>query len=113
DQQKHGQLALLDEALDEGAPHASGDIPVDGADFIARLVLAHLFEREAGSLENAVVFTSQKCLHGAPGPQLQAADLAHQFGGKHAAQPRGLIESGSMPNSRSLPASDSISVINS
>ena len=67
DDQHHGQLALLDEALDERMAHAGGDVPVDGADVVAGLVLAHLLEGDAGALEDAVVLAAEQVLDGPAG----------------------------------------------
>ena len=75
DGQHHRQLAFLDEALDERMPHAGGDVPVNSANVVAGLVLADLFERDAGYLEDTVVFAAQQILDGAARPQLQAAHL--------------------------------------
>src|SRR5262249_21773797 len=58
--EQDGQLALLDEALDEGVAHAGGDVPVDGADVVAGLVFADLLESDAGALEDAVVFAAEQ-----------------------------------------------------
>src|SRR5205085_10003878 len=76
DEQHDGQLALLDEALDEGVAHAGGDVPVDGADVVAGLVLAHLLEGDAGALEDAVVLAAEQVLDGTPGQALEVTDLA-------------------------------------
>jgi hypothetical protein len=52
DDQHHGQLALLDVALHERAAHARRDVPVDDADLVAGLVLAHLGELHPLPLED-------------------------------------------------------------
>src|SRR5262249_40084192 len=83
EQQQHGQLALLDEALDERVAHAGGDVPVDGADVVAGLVLADLLEGDAGALEDAAVLAAEQVFDGAAGPQLEAADLADDFAREH------------------------------
>ena len=83
DHQQHGQLAFLDEALDERMAHAGGDVPVDGADVVAGLILAHLLEGDAGALEDGVIFAAEQILDGAAGLQLQAADLTNDFTRQH------------------------------
>src|SRR5206468_3676631 len=83
EQQQDGQLALLDEALDERVAHAGGDVPVDGADVVAGLVLADLLKGDAGALEDAAVLAAEQVLDGAAGPELEAADLADDFAGEH------------------------------
>src|SRR5262249_16252010 len=83
DGQEQRQLALLDEALDEGVAHARGDVPVDSADVVAGLVLAHLLEGDAAALEDAAVLAAEQVLDGAARPQLQTADLANHFAWQH------------------------------
>src|SRR5205085_7157140 len=83
DRQDDGQFALLDEALDERVAHAGGDVPVDGADVVAGLVLADLLERDAGALEDAVVLAAEQILDGAARLELEAADLADDFMRQH------------------------------
>jgi hypothetical protein len=56
--------------------HASGNIPVDSADIVAGLILAHFLKGDAGALENAVVFPAQQVFDGAASPQLQSPNLA-------------------------------------
>ena len=80
-EQDDGQLALLDIALDERMPHAGGDVPVDGANFVAGLIFAHLLEGNAGPLEDAAVGAAERVLDGPARPQLQAADLTHDCRG--------------------------------
>ena len=46
--------------LTYGVVHARGDVPVDGADVVARLVLAHLGERHAPALEDRVVLAREQ-----------------------------------------------------
>ena len=79
DEQDHRQLALLDESLDERMADAGGHVPVNGTDVVARLVLAHFFEGDAGALEDAVVLAAQQILDGPARPELQTADLADDF----------------------------------
>src|SRR5262249_7428763 len=83
-EQHYRQLALLDEALDEGVPHARGNIPVDRANVVAGLVLADLFERDAGALEDAVVLAAKQVLHGTAGLQLEATNLTDYLMRDHA-----------------------------
>ena len=81
--QQDGQLAFLDEALDEGMAHAGGDVPVDGADVVAGLILADLLEGDAAALEDGVIFAAEQVLDGPPGLQLQATNLTQHFTRKH------------------------------
>src|SRR5207253_9303287 len=83
DEEHDGQLALLDEALDEGVAHAGGDVPVDGADVVAGLIGADLLEGHARALENAVILTAEQVLDGMTRPELQVSDLAEHLAGEH------------------------------
>ena len=51
-QEHHGQLAFLDEFFDERMVHARGDVPIDGAHVVARLIFAHLVEIHSLPLED-------------------------------------------------------------
>jgi hypothetical protein len=86
------QLALLHEALHEGVAHARGDVPVNGANVVPRLVFANLLECDAGAFENTAVFPSQKVLDRATRSQLESADLTKQIGGEHVEQSDGCKE---------------------
>ena len=79
-QQQHGELALLDVALDEETAHARGDVPVDGAHLVARLVFAHLGELHSLPLEHRVVLAGEAGVHQAARAQLDALDLAQDLG---------------------------------
>ena len=54
-EQHHGQLALLLEHLGIGLVHAGGHVPVYVTRLVAVLVLAHLAECHAASLEGSMV----------------------------------------------------------
>ncbi len=60
DQQQDGQLAFLGEFLHEGTSAASGHVPVDGPDFIARHVFTHLVEVHPAALEHRVIFAAHR-----------------------------------------------------
>ena len=60
DHEHHGHLALFDEHLHEGVVHARRHVPVDRAHVVARLVLAHLAEREPLPLEDGV-YVPESC----------------------------------------------------
>ena len=85
DQQHHGQLAFLDVALDERMAHAGGDVPVDGADVVAGLVLADLLEGHAAALEDAVILAAEQVLDGPASTELKTADLLDNLRGSMAA----------------------------
>ena len=69
--------------------HAGGDVPVDGADVVAGLIFADLLEGDAAALEDAVIFAAEQILDGPAGPELQAANLAKDFAGKHEERLKG------------------------
>jgi hypothetical protein len=85
------QLALLVESLDEGAADAGGDVPIDGADVIARYVLAHLGELQAVSAEGAPVGAREDLLDRPPAPDRETADLREELGGDHGTSTRARI----------------------
>src|SRR4051794_37176759 len=64
-------LPFFDEAFDERVAHAGGNVPVDGSDVVARLVLADLLEGDAGALEDAVVLAAEQVFDGAAGLELE------------------------------------------
>jgi hypothetical protein len=66
DEQDDGELALLDEPLDEGLAGSGGDVPVDVADIVARLVLADLGELDALAEEGGVVLAREQIVDAAP-----------------------------------------------
>ena len=77
----HRHLPLLGELLDIGLPGAGGDVPVDGADLVARRVGADLLEVHPASLEDALVLSRERRLDKAARAQLEAADLAENLAG--------------------------------
>jgi hypothetical protein len=83
DQQHHRHLALLDEELDVGLAHARRDVPVDEADVVAGLILAHLGEGHAQALEDRVVGAGQLVLRLSRRHDLDAADLLYQLARQH------------------------------
>ena len=85
DQQHHGQLALLDVALDERMADARGDVPVDRADVVARHVLADVGELDAAALEHAVVLAGERAIDQAAGPDVDPPDLSQRFEAQHRA----------------------------
>ena len=75
DQEHDGELAFFDEFFDEGMVHAGGDIPIDGADFIAGLVLADFLKVHALAFEDAVVLAGERFVNQAEGTELDLADF--------------------------------------
>ena len=100
--EQHGELALLEVALDEGRAEPGGDVPVDGADVVAGLVLAHLGELHAAAAERARVFARDDVPHEVAGGDLEPPDLARDFLGRHgtgtASKIRRSSSSGPMPS---------------
>src|SRR5579864_3690392 len=81
--EKDGELALLEEALDVGRAQARGDVPVDHADVVARLVLAYLGELHAAAPEGARVFAGDDVADQMSGRDLDPPDLGGDFLGTH------------------------------
>ena len=81
---ERGELALLDEHLDERLSDPRRHVPIDGANLVAGLVRAHFAEGHAASLEDRVVPAGEGVEHRAPGGDLDPADLADEVrGGRH------------------------------
>ena len=73
DDQHHRQLALFREFLHEGGAEPRGHVPVDRANFVARLVFAHVFEIHPAPFEDAVVIARESRLHETLGLDLERA----------------------------------------
>src|SRR5438874_5763502 len=91
DDQHHGELSLLRELLDVGGSHARGHVPIDRPNFVARLVLAHVFKVHPAPFKDTVVIAGEGGFDEAAGFDLQGADLLQNLGwcfaslGHHAA----------------------------
>ena len=96
DQQHHGQLALLAVLLDVGEAGAGGDVPVDRADVVARLVLAHLLELHAAPLEGALVLAGEDVGDQPLGADLDRLDLLEQLRRQRLAEVDGGGSAGSL-----------------
>jgi hypothetical protein len=89
DEEHHRHLALFGEDLHVRLVHAGRDVPVDEADVIPRLVLAHLAEGHAAALEDGVV-AARELLVGEPGgADLDLLQLLDDFSGNHGQPARG------------------------
>ena len=69
-------LALLDVALDVGAAGAGGDFPVHGADVVAGLVEADVFELDATAAEYGAILTGEEVLDGTAAFDLKLVETA-------------------------------------
>ena len=85
-QQEDGKFTLFLEHLDVRVTHARSDVPVDGSNFIAVLVLAVFGERHATSLERAVVFPRENPVAQSAGFQFNPPYPLNQFGCVHASR---------------------------
>ena len=81
DHEQHRQLTFLGEFLHERRPESRGHVPVDRADFIARLILADLIEVHPAAFENAVVIAGKNRLHETFGLDFERADLLQNVRG--------------------------------
>ena len=97
DQQHHRQLAFFDVAFDERMAHAGGDVPVDGANVVAGLILAHFLEGHAHALEDAVILAAEQVFDGPASANLEAANLLNDFAGEHGTEPSEQPPSGDSP----------------
>ena len=94
--QHHRKLALLLEDLHEWGAGARGHVPVDAANVVAVLVLAHFGEIHPPSLEDGLVFAGKDLVHETTRRDLDTADLAEDFARDHPVRaPRYCPESGS------------------
>src|SRR5690349_21227521 len=64
--------------------HPCGHIPVDGAEVVALLILAHLRELDPLPAEHRSVVAGEEGVHQAAGTQLDSLDLPQHFGGDRA-----------------------------
>jgi hypothetical protein len=76
----YGQLAFLGEFLHKGAAHSRSDVPIDRANFVARLIFAHVFKVHSASFENAVVISGERGFDQTAGFDLQRSDFLENFG---------------------------------
>ncbi len=80
---ENGELTLLQEPLDIGGAEAGGDVPVDGTDVVARLVLAHFGELDAAPAKGARVLPGHDVADEVPGRDLDPPDLGGDLLGVH------------------------------
>jgi hypothetical protein len=74
------ELALLAVFLDVRRVHPGGDIPVDGPDVVAGLVLADLFEIQPGATEDAAIGAHERFVGEDPRLDLDLFDHPEDFG---------------------------------
>ena len=72
--QHQRELTLLDVALDVGLAESGGDLPVDGANVVARYVGANLVELDTPALEDRDVLAGQYVGDLSPGSDLDLAN---------------------------------------
>src|SRR5207247_1152635 len=60
--------------------HARSNIPIDTTNFVARLILAHVFKVHSASFENAVVIAGERGFDQTAGFNLQGSDLFENLG---------------------------------
>ena len=80
DDHQHREIALLDELLHVREPGAGRDVPIDGADVVARLIFTDLRELDPTTMECGVVIA------GEPGTDQARADnlqLTHPTAERH------------------------------
>src|SRR5437667_10473738 len=59
DQEPGGEFAFFQVLADEKPVHARGDVPVDAADLVPRLILSHLSQIKTGPVEHAGVIAKE------------------------------------------------------
>ena len=83
DHEHHGELAFLLEHLDIGSTHPGGHVPIDGADIVPRLVLAHLRELHPLALEYRVVVARKEIVHHGAGMNIDQVYFSENLFGNH------------------------------
>src|SRR6185503_16032408 len=76
DRQEDVELAVLPELLDVRRAHPRRDVPIDAADVVTWLVLAHLFELEPGPAEDASIGSKERLVGADARLDLDLADAA-------------------------------------
>jgi hypothetical protein len=66
-------------------PERRGDVPVDRADVVARLIEPHLGELHAAALEDALVLSGEQIGHQVARADLDLADGSELLAGQHRA----------------------------
>jgi hypothetical protein len=77
--EEHRQLPLFEVALHVGGAQPRGDVPVDGPDVVARLILPHLGELDPAAPERAPVLAGHDVPHEVAGHDLQPPNLTRGF----------------------------------
>ena len=60
DHEHDGEFAFFGEFLDEGVAEPGGHVPIDRANFVARLIFPDVFEIHPAAFEDAVVICPRK-----------------------------------------------------
>ena len=62
DNQHHGQLAFFGKFFDERVSETGSHVPIDRANVVARLILAHVFKIHSATFEDAVIIPCEDSL---------------------------------------------------
>src|SRR5262249_446527 len=73
--QHDGQLAFFGEFFYKCVTHSRGDIPINRTNFIARLILTHVFKIHSASFEDAMVVPGERGFDQAARLDLKCADF--------------------------------------
>ena len=80
DHEHDRELAFLGEFFHKGVAEPRRHVPIDRANFVAGLVLAHVLEIHPAPFEDAVVIAREGGLHETFGLDLERADFLQDFG---------------------------------
>lgn len=83
DEEEDVLLALLGEELDVGGAETCGDVPIDGAHFIALLIFADFCEFNSTTFERSLPGSGGTVLDDAARADLNPTHFFHQFGSEH------------------------------
>ena len=73
--QHDGEFAFFGEFFDKRGAHPRGDVPIDRANFVAGLILAHILEVHPASFEDTVVIAGEGGLDETAGFDFESADF--------------------------------------
>src|SRR4029453_12147454 len=83
DNEHHSKLALLCKFFYKSCAQTGGHVPVDRANFIARLVFAHIFKIHSTALKDTMVITRESGFDQTARLDLERPDLFENLSGVH------------------------------
>ncbi len=81
DDENDSKFAFFSEFFHVSGAEPRGHVPINGTDFIARLIFADVLEIHAAPFKDAVIIPSERCLDQTFGLDFERADLLQNLGG--------------------------------